>query len=439
MLAQEVIRHKRDGQKLTREEIEFFIKGAADWSVSECQIAAFTMAVYLRGMDLEETAALTRAMTQSGGVMNWADKNLDGPVLDKHSSGGVGDSVSLILAPLLAACGGYVPMIAGRGLGHTGGTLDKIESIPGYTTSPSLDQFYKVTKETGCAIIGQTGDLAPADKRFYAIRDVTATIESAPLIIASILSKKLSAGLDGLVMDLKCGNGAFVTGRDEARKLAETMAGVAVGAGISARALLTNMDQVLGDCVGNALEVGEAVAYLKAQRRNPRLNELVMTLCSEALMLKNLANSEQEARAKLQQALDSGKAADCFAKMVAALGGPADLMENPWKHLPKAAVVRPVYTDKTGYVCAMDTYKIGATMIILGGQRKNFDQRLDHSVGFSDFIQIGDKIEAGKPIAVIHAANEDAFAAAEKQLQLSIQTSEEKPAETPIVYETVTV
>lgn len=239
-------------------------------------------------------------------------------------------------------------------------------------------------------------------------------------------------------MDLKCGNGAFVTGRDEARELAETMAGVAVGAGISARALLTNMDQVLGDCVGNALEVGEAVAYLKAQRRNPRLNELVMTLCSEALMLKDLANSEQEARAKLQQALDSGKAAECFAKMVAALGGPADLMENPWKHLPKAAVVRPVYTDKTGYVCAMDTYKIGATMIILGGQRKNFDQRLDHSVGFSDFIQIGDKIEAGKPIAVIHAANEDAFAAAEKQLQLSIQTSEEKPAETPIVYETVT-
>lgn len=438
MLAQEVIRHKRDGQKLTKEEIEFFIKGAVDWSVSECQIAAFTMAVYLRGMDPEETTALTRAMMRSGEVMNWADKDLNGPVLDKHSSGGVGDSVSLILAPLLAACCAYVPMIAGRGLGHTGGTLDKIESIPGYTTIPSLDQFYKVTKEIGCAIIGQTGDLVPADKRFYAIRDVTATIESAPLITASILSKKLSAGLDALIMDLKCGNGAFMASRDEARSLAETMVSVAVGAGISARALLTNMDQVLGDCVGNALEVGEAIAYLKGERRNPRLNELVMTLCSEALMLKNLAADEQEARTKLQQALDCGKAAECFAKMTAALGGPSDLLEDPWKYLPKAAVIRPVYTDKTGYVSAMDTYKIGTTMIILGGQRKNFDQRLDHSVGFTDFIQIGDRVETGKPIAVIHAANEDTFAAAEKQLRSSIQTSEEKPVETPIVYETVT-
>lgn len=438
MLAQEVIRHKRDGQKLTREEIEFFIKGTADWSVSESQVAAFTMAVCLRGMDLEETTDLTRAMTQSGEVMNWAGKDLDGPVLDKHSSGGVGDSVSLILAPLLAACGGYVPMISGRGLGHTGGTLDKIESIPGYTTIPSLDQFYKVTKEAGCAIIGQTGDLAPADKRFYAIRDVTATIESAPLITASILSKKLSAGLDALVMDLKCGNGAFIAGADEAHRLAETMVGVAVGAGISARALLTNMDQVLGDCVGNALEVGEAVAYLKGERRNPRLNELVMALCGEALMLKGLASDEREARAKLRQALDGGKAAECFAKMVAALGGPADFLENPWDHLPKAPVVRPVYTDKTGYVSAMDTHKIGMTMITLGGQRKSFDQRPDHSVGFTGFIQIGDKLEKDTPIAVIHAANEDSFAAAQEQLRASIQTSEEKPVETPIVYETVT-
>ena len=439
MLAQEVTRHKRDGQKLTKEEIEFFIKGAADWSVSECQIAAFTMAVYLRGMDLEEITALTRAMTLSGEVMNWADKNLNGPVLDKHSSGGVGDSVSLVLAPLLAACGGYVPMIAGRGLGHTGGTLDKIESIPGYTTIPSLEQFYKVTQEAGCAIIGQTGDLAPADKRFYPIRDVTATVESVPLITASILSKKLSAGLDALVIDLKCGNGAFMTGRDEARNLAKIMTTVAVNTGISARALLTNMDQVLGDCVGNALEVGEALAYLKNQRRNPRFNELTMTLCSEALMLKKLASSEQEAREKLRQALDSGKAVECFAKMVAALGGPSDFVEKPWDYLPKAAIVRPVYSDQTGYVSAMDTRRIGRTMILLGGQRKNFDQRLNLSVGFTDFIQIGDKLDAEKPIAVVHAANEETFAEAEKQLQLSVRTSDEKPVETPIVYETVTV
>lgn len=438
MLAQEVIRHKRDGQKLTKEEIDFFIKGAIDWSVSECQIAAFTMAIFLRGMDLEETADLTRAITRSGEVMNWADQNLDGPVVDKHSSGGVGDSVSLILAPLLAACGAYVPMIAGRGLGHTGGTLDKIESIPGYMTIPSLEQFYDVTKKVGCAIIGQTGDLAPADKRFYAIRDVAATIESAPLITASILSKKLSAGLQALVIDLKCGNGAFMATRDDARKLARIMVEVAEKSGVSAKALLTNMDQVLGESVGNALEIGEAIAYLKGDKRNARLHELTMSLCSEALLLKNTVASKQEAYDKLQQALDSGKATECFAKMVAALGGPSDLVEDPFKYLPKASVIRPVYADKTGYVRAMDTHKIGSTMITLGGQRKHLDQRLDLSVGFTDFVQIGDRLESDRPIAVVHAANEDTFAAAAKQLQSAVEISDEKPEETPIVYETLT-
>ena len=438
MLAQEIIRHKRDGQKLTKEEIDFFIKGATDWSVSESQIAAFTMAVFLRGMDLEETTALTRAMTQSGEVVNWADKNLNGPVIDKHSSGGVGDSVSLILAPLLAACGVYVPMIAGRGLGHTGGTLDKIESIPGYTTIPSLEQFCAVTQQVGCAIIGQTGDLAPTDKRFYAIRDVAATVESVPLITASILSKKLSAGLQGLIIDLKCGNGAFMARKEEARNLAQIMVKVAVGSGVSARALLSNMDQVLGESVGNALEVNEAIAYLKGEKRNSRLNELTLCLCSEALMLKNIVASKQEAYEKLQQALDTGKAAECFEKMVAALGGPADILEDPFRYLPKAPIIRPVYTDKTGYVCAMNTHKIGATMITLGGQRKHLDQRLDLSVGFTNFVQIGDKLEKDCPIAFVHAANEDSFTAAQKQLQSAIEFSDEKPVETPVVYETLT-
>lgn len=438
MLAQEVIRHKRDGQKLTDEEIEFFVKGATDWSVSESQIAAFTMAVFLRGMDLDETVALTRAMTRSGEMLDWSDKGLDGPVVDKHSSGGVGDSVSLVLAPLLAACGGYVPMIAGRGLGHTGGTFDKIESIPGYAAMPSSERLYAVTREAGCAIIGQTGDLAPADKRFYAIRDVSGTVESMPLIASSILSKKLSSGLQALVMDLKCGNGAFMTDLDEARTLARTMTAVAKGAGVRAEALLTDMNQVLGDCVGNALEVAAAVSYLKGERRNPRLHELTMALCGKALILTGLAADDNDARAKLERALDSGEALERFAKMVAGLGGPADFTDKPSEYLPAAAIVRPVFAERTGFVTAMDTRKIGETMIVLGGQRKNFDQRPDYAVGFTDFIKVGEEIPADRPIAVVHAESEDAFAEAEQRLRSAVSIGDERPAAGLIVYETVT-
>lgn len=438
MLPQEVIRHKRDGQKLTKEEIEFFIGGIADWAVSECQIAAFAMAVFLRGMDTEEIVCLTRAMTHSGEVMQWRDKDLGGPVLDKHSTGGVGDKVSLMLAPMIAACGGFVPMVSGRGLGHTGGTLDKFDSIPGYTTTPSLDRFYKVTKEVGCAIIGQTGDLAPADKRIYAVRDVTATVASIPLITASILSKKLSAGLDALVMDLKYGNGAFMSDPEDARTLARTIVNVAAGAGMPAHAMLTDMNQVLGRSVGNALEMSEAVDYLKGGYRNPRLHEITMALSAEALVLKNLAASHEEAREKLQNALDSGKAAELFAKMVAAMGGPADFMEDPWKYLPKAPIVRPVYAKTAGYVSAMDTRGVGTAVITLGGQRRSPDQRLDYSVGFTDFAGIGEEVGPDRPVAVIHAANEETFAEAEKMIQDIVETSPEKPAEAPVVYETVT-
>jgi len=437
MLPQEVIRHKRDGKKLTKEEIDFFIKGVADWSVSECQIASFAMAVYLSGMDNDETISLTQAMAHSGAVMNWADKDLDGPVLDKHSTGGVGDSVSLILAPLLAACGGFVPMISGRSLGHTGGTLDKLNSIPGYTVIPSLDRFYKVTKEVGCAIIGQTSDLALADKRFYSVRDVTATIESVPLIAASILSKKLSAGIEGLVMDLKCGSGAFMNNIEDARSLAKTMVKTAAGTGLSARALITNMSAVLGKNVGNALEVIEAISYLKGEYRDPRMNEIVMTLCGEALQLKGLAKTREDAMAKLQQALDSGKAAEKFAQMVSCLGGPADLIENPEKHMPKAPIIRPVYAEESGYVSAMDVRKIGETVIVLGGQRKTPDQQIDFAVGFTDFVQIGEKTDANTPIAMIHANSEETFAEAEKMLRSTIRVSDTQPVKEPVIYETV--
>ena len=438
MLPQEVIRHKRDGQKLTKDEIDFFIKGITDWSVSECQIAAFAMAVYLRGMSDDEIIHLTQAMTAYGEILNWENQNLNGPVLDKYSTGGVGDKISLILAPMIAACGGYVPMISGRGQGYTGGTLDKLDSIPGYTTLPSSDLFVKVTKEVGCAIIGQTGDLVPADKRLYFIRDITATVESIPLITASILSKKLSAGLDALVMDVKFGNGAFMKNIQEAEDFAKILLNVASHVGLPSTAVLTDMNQILGKTVGNALEVDEAVDFLTGRYRNQRLYTIVMILCSQALMLKGLAKNQEDAHLKLQNVLDSGKAAELFAKMIHALGGPADLVENVWKYLPKAPVIKAVYAANDGYVSAIDTKGVGSTVTLLGGQRKLPDQRLDYAVGISDFVQIGDAVGKDKPIAVIHANDESSFIEARNKLLDCVQISNTSVRENSVIYKTVT-
>ena len=438
MLPQEVIRHKRDGQKLTKDEIDFFIKGITDWSVSECQIAAFAMAVYLRGMSDDEIIHLTQAMTAYGEILNWENQNLNGPVLDKYSTGGVGDKISLILAPMIAACGGYVPMISGRGQGYTGGTLDKLDSIPGYTTLPSSDLFVKVTKEVGCAIIGQTGDLVPADKRLYFIRDITATVESIPLITASILSKKLSAGLDALVMDVKFGNGAFMKNIQEAEDFAKILLNVASRVGLPSTAVLTDMNQILGKTVGNALEVDEAVDFLTGRYRNQRLYTIVMILCSQALMLQGLAKNQEDAHLKLQNVLDSGKAAELFAKMIHALGGPADLVENVWKYLPKAPVIKAVYAANDGYVSAIDTKGVGSTVTLLGGQRKLPDQRLDYAVGISDFVQIGDAVGKDKPIAVIHANDESSFIEARNKLLDCVQISNTSVRENSVIYKTVT-
>jgi thymidine phosphorylase len=288
VLPQEIICAKRDGHPLSTEDIEAFVAGMTDGSISEGQIAAFAMAVFFRGLAREESVALTRA------------PDLDRPVLDKHSTGGVGDKVSLVLAPILAACGAVVPMISGRGLGHTGGTLDKFEAIPGYTTTPDIETFQQVVREIGCAIVGQTAELAPADRRLYGVRDVTATVESIPLITASILSKKLAAGLDGLVMDVKVGNGAFMTGLEEARVLAKSIVTVAGGAGLPARALITDMNQVLGKTAGNALEVREAIDYLTGQERHPRLHGVVMGLATDMLLLAGLAEASNEPSASVR-------------------------------------------------------------------------------------------------------------------------------------------
>ncbi|WP_457423507.1 thymidine phosphorylase [Roseateles sp. P5_E7] len=403
MLAQEIIRAKRDGHALNEAQIQNFVDGLTHNSWSEGQVAALGMAVFLRGMGRDEAVLLTRAMMNSGRVMRWPD--MPGPVLDKHSSGGVGDKVSLMLAPMVAACGGYVPMIAGRGLGHTGGTVDKLEAIPGYTTTPDPARFDQIVRSLGCAIIGQTADLAPADKRFYATRDVTATVESVPLITASILSKKLAAGLEGLAMDIKCGNGAFASTPEFARELAESIVAVAGGAGLKTRALITDMNQILGSDVGNSLEVIETIRYLSGEAREPRLHEVTLALCAEMLVLGNLAADTAAARVMLQAALDSGAAAEKFAKMVVALGGPADLMERPHAYLTAAPVVRPVPAPRAGVVTTMSTRDLGVAIVELGGGRRKAGDAIDMRVGFSEVRPVGTRVAAGEPLALIHAAD----------------------------------
>ncbi len=405
MLPQELIRRKRDGGRLAREEIAGLVAGLTDGSVGEGQIAAFAMAVFFRGLALDERVALTLAMRDSGTVLKW---DLPGPALDKHSTGGIGDDVSLILAPMVAACGGYVPMISGRGLGHTGGTLDKLDSVPGYTTQPDNARFAKVVREVGCAIIGQTADLAPADKRFYAIRDVTGTVESLDLITASILSKKLAAGLDGLVLDVKWGSGAFMSALPDAIALAESLTGVAIGAGLPSRALVTDMNEPLAPFAGNALEVAHSVDLLARRRRDPKVETITVELAAEMLMVGGLAGSLDEARARLVASLDDGRAAETFGRMIAALGGPADLVERPWAHLAPAPVVRDVVAPTAGFVTRIDARAIGVAVVELGGGRVATGDRIDPSVGFSDLVSLGTAVGPGRPLGRVHAADEAA-------------------------------
>lgn len=416
MLAQEIIRAKRDGRALADDEIAFFIDGLTQNSVSEGQAAALAMAIFFRGMDIDERIALTRAMTRSGDVLTWPD--LGGPILDKHSTGGVGDTVSLMLAPMVAACGGFVPMISGRGLGHTGGTLDKLDSIPGYVSQPDIALFRRVVAEAGCAIIGQTAGLTPADRRLYAIRDVTATVESIPLITASILSKKLAAGLDGLVMDVKSGSGAFMPTLDLARDLAASIATVASRAGLPTVALITDMNEPLGRSAGNALEMKLAVDFLTGAHRDARLEEVTLALAAEMLVIGKLAGTTTEAQAKLRLALDSGHAAERFERMVAALGGPRDFLASHAAHLAQAPVVREIRADQTGFVTTVDTRAIGLAVVALGGGRSRVEDRIDASVGFTQLAGIGD--EAGPqaaPLAIVHASSEAAVEAAAKAIR----------------------
>ena len=433
MLAQEVIRRKRDGAALTADEIGFMVTGIADGSIGEGQCAAFAMAVFFRGMDLDERAAMATAMAKSGTVIDWRDSNLPGPLLDKHSTGGVGDTVSLMLAPMVAACGGFVPMISGRGLGHTGGTLDKLQSIPGYDATPGLGVFRRVVGETGCAIVGQTAELAPADRRLYAVRDVTGTVESVALITTSILAKKLAAGLDGLVMDVKCGSGAFFAERAQAEELAASIVGVANRAGLRTTALLTAMDQPLASAAGNALEVRLAIDYLGGATGHDRLHEVVLALGAEMLLAGGLADTAAAARLRLQAALDSGAGAERFARMVAALGGPVDLMERPDAHLAPSPVTVPAMAPHAGVVTAIDTRAVGRAVVELGGGRRRTEDTIDPSVGLTDIAPLGATLGANRPLAVVHARDATAATQAVQTLTAAFTVGTAAPPPQPAV------
>ena len=396
MLAAELIRSKRDGGELTAEEIAFLVAGITDGSVSDAQVGALAMAIVWRGMTAAERIALTGAMRDSGDVLTW---DTGGPILDKHSTGGVGDKVSLLLAPIVAACGGEVPMISGRGLGHTGGTLDKLQSIPGYDVAPDNARLRAAVASAGCAIVGQTATLAPADRRLYAIRDATGTVESIPLIVASILSKKLAAGLGALVMDVKVGSGAFLPDRDSARELAQAIVEVAQGNGLPTSALLTDMDRVLGRTAGNAVEVRESIDHLTGAKNDERLRAITLALCEELLALGGIEGADPA------KALDDGSAAERFARMVAELGGPKDILERD--HLPHAPVSVEAFPQEAGVLERVDVRAVGVAIIGLGGGRARETDAIDHAVGLTEVAAPGERVGRGeRPLAIVHAKDE---------------------------------
>jgi thymidine phosphorylase len=436
MLVREIIRKKRDGEVLTDPEIAFVVKGLTDGSASEGQMAAFAMAVYFQKLTLAERIALTTAMRDSGRVLNWSQE--DRPVVDKHSTGGIGDNVSLMLAPALAACGAAVPMISGRGLGHTGGTLDKLEAIPGYQTQPDEEKLRQVISDVGCAVIGQTSQIAPADKRLYGIRDVTATVSSIDLITASILSKKLAAGLDALILDVKFGNGAFMSTLEEAEALAQSLVEVANGAGCRTAARLTDMNQPLASAAGNSVETLNAIAFLKGDHIDPRLWDITCTLAGDLLFVAGLADNSVVGREKIETAFQSGAAAEKFAQMVSALGGPGDLMERPESYMPPAPVVQDVVLGDQGYVTVIDARAIGLAVIELGGGRRRASDDIDHAVGFTDLALKGANLKAGDIIGQVHAASPESAEAGAEALRAAFQVGADAPHDDPIHFDLLT-
>ncbi|CAG9295899.1 thymidine phosphorylase [Celerinatantimonas diazotrophica] len=436
-LPQELIRRKRDGYTLSDDEITFLVSGISSGRLVDSQVAALAMAIYFKDMSVQECTALTTAMLNSGERLNWQEFSLPGPIVDKHSTGGLGDMVSLVLAPIIAACGGYVPMVSGRGLGHTGGTIDKLESIAGYNVNPNRSQFQNLVKEIGLAIVAPSSDIAPADKRLYAIRDITATVDSLALVCSSILSKKLSEGLNSLVMDIKVGSGAFMPSQEQCERLARRMVAVATQAGCKTSAILTDMNQPLAPSCGNSLEVMEAMDYLTGQNKSSRLHQVVMALSEMLLVDSKLVDNAEQARLKISRVLDSGEAAERFNRMVAALGGPRNLLEQGKSHFPKAPVIAPLLAESSGYLTHLDCREIGMSVVALGGGRIQSDQMIDHRVGLSRWRQIGDYIHENEPLVMIHANDQSSWQKAARRLHGAISL-EGEPGEIPsVVYQQI--
>ncbi|MFP4207111.1 MAG: thymidine phosphorylase [Wenzhouxiangella sp.] len=438
MLFQELIRSKRDGEALTRDALQTLAAGMAGGGISDEQLGAFAMAVYWRGLDRAETVALTLAMRDSGRVMQWRDAGLTGPVLDKHSTGGVGDATSLLIGPWVAACGGHVPMISGRGLGHTGGTLDKLAAIPGYDPFPRPQLFADIVRDVGVAIIGQTDDLAPADRRLYAIRDVTATVDCLPLIVASILSKKLAEGLDGLVLDVKSGSGAFMPEPARAEALAQALVEVATTAGTPATALLTDMDQPLGNNAGNALEVLEVLDLLTGQTEGGRLFDLSRQLSARMLLLGGLAEDETQALEILDRAWARGEVAERFARMVSALGGPTDLLESYPRILARAAVIEPIFPETPGVIQAVNMRAVGLAVVSLGGGRRRAADSIDPAVGLSQLARPGQTVDQDRPLAIVHAADRAAADQAARAIRAAVTIGDHDGRSDPLVARLIT-
>jgi pyrimidine-nucleoside phosphorylase len=416
LFPQHIIAKKRDGETLTREEILAFVRGATDGSWADYQLSAMLMAIFLRGMTAAETVDYTQAMMHSGRVADLENVKL--PKADKHSTGGVGDKISLHLAPMLASCGVAVPMISGRGLGHTGGTLDKLESIAGFRVNLSLEDYRAQLKRIGLCLIGQTAELAPADKKIYALRDVTGTVESIPLICGSILAKKLAEGIDVLVLDVKFGRGAFMPDKAKARELAQALVAVATSLGKPSRAILTAMEEPLGRTVGNALEVAESIACLRGEGPADTM-AVTYALGEQILLLTKVARSPADARAHLQATILDGGAMEKFVQMVEAQGGDPRVAQDPGR-LPQARLKVPLPAPRAGFVQDVDALDVAMAALRLGAGRSKAEDKVDHAVGVSGLVKVGEPVAAGAPLCTIHANDETALAEAKAMLEAAI-------------------
>ena len=431
MRPQDVIRKKRDGQNLTRDEIGFFVDGVTTGDVADYQISALLMAIYLNGMNEEEQQALTEAMLHSGNILDFSD--IHKPKADKHSTGGVGDKTSLIIAPLVAACGVCVPMISGRGLGHTGGTLDKLESIPGYQVNLSTSEFRKTLEEVGYAMAGQTAEIAPADKKMYALRDATSTVEAIPLIVGSIISKKGAAGLDAMVIDVKVGNGAFMRDESRATALAHALVKTGNSCGIRTRALLTDMNQPLGRAVGNSVEVEECINLLRGEAPKAAMPvlDLSLELSAQMLVLAKEAKSLEEAHSRLQKALESGAALECLRRNIVAQGGDARVCDSPTKFLPLVTESVKVESPRSGFIKAVDTTEIGHTIAAIGGGRVRIEDVIDPTVGYLAEYKVGDSVKAGETLGVIYCKDAGKAEDARNRIQAAYEVTDESLEELP--------